>query len=91
MASLGSPNQFLWLDVECGGDLLDRNVTEVVARPERQQDVTKRLVLQPQVLVLSRHNRVAHALQKPSHLARANRGKREAFLLTHCWKYAPMP
>jgi len=55
------------------GDLLDGDVTQVVAEPQRRQDFAEALVTQLQVLVLSWEHSVAVTLQEVAHIARPNR------------------
>jgi hypothetical protein len=76
-------NQLLRLHAERSGDLLDRHITQVVAWSEREQHVAMAVVPKPQVFVLSRHDLVAVALEKSSHLACANWRQRESFLFSH--------
>jgi hypothetical protein len=61
--SPGLLQQLLRLHAESGRDLLDSYVAEVVAWPQRQQDVAV-LVFQSQMLVLARDDYVAVALER---------------------------
>ena len=76
-------NQLLRLHAERSGDLLDRHITQIVPGFEWEKHHAMLIVPKPQVFVLARHDFVAVAFKKSSHLPSTNGRQRKPFLFTH--------
>jgi hypothetical protein len=72
ISSLRLANQFFRLHADRRGNLLHRDITEIVAWPKWEQNVAVAVVLQLQVFMLTRDDYVALALEKTAHIASAD-------------------